>query len=157
MRLFALTMTILSLFACKPRDPEAGGLLSEDTPADDGKVHIAKGGDYHVECAPAEADLPLGSPTYLLEVEGAANAGDEAQELLVTVKKSWSGRQDVVASKELGHGAVSEGGPLFVGFTSGVLTGDVSNGQKANAYTGILTLAGDVEGLKVTCQVLRAH
>jgi hypothetical protein len=148
-RVPCLFLTLLVLGACKPRDPDAAGLLDDPTP--DTKVQIAKGGDWDIFCSPLEG-AGAGLPTYLLEVEGAVNAGDEAQELLVTVKKSWSGRQDVLANKELGHGAVSAQGPLFVGFTSGVLTADPTPADGKTLHTGVLTLAGDqAEGLKVSC------
>ncbi len=144
-----------SAFACKTRDPDAGGLLSDD--ADDAatKVQIAKGGDWNVACTPAEAESTAAS--YDLAVEGAVNGGDEAQELLVSVAKSQGGKAEHVVTKELGHGAVSDTGPLFVGFTSGVLTADATTVSGKTAYVGVLTLTTDnTEGLKVSCSVSRA-
>jgi hypothetical protein len=155
MRHFGYVLLVLAAFGCKPRQWDEGGLLSDEPTAEEDVVRIAKGGDWDIACAPADAsEGTLGVATYLLEVEGAVNAGDEAQELLVSVKKSYSGRQDVLVTKQLGHGAVSRQGPLFVGFTSGVLTGDPVEIAGKPVHAGVLTLApGETEGLKVNCTV----
>lgn len=154
MRKFVCFLIACSAFACKTRDPDAGGLLSDDEDSDT-KVQIAKGGEWDVACSPAEAEAA--PATYEVSVEGAVNAGDEAQELLVSVTKSQNGKKEGVVSKELGHGAVSEAGPLFVGFTSGVLTGDATTSEGKTTYAGVLTLAKEnTEGLKVNCSVSKA-
>jgi hypothetical protein len=154
MRALLPVLILLAAVACKPRDPDAGGLLSDESTTDT-KVQIARGGDWHVACRPTEADGDAAQ--YDLAVEGAVNAGDEAQELLVSVTKAQGGKAQSLVTKELGHGVVSDAGPLFVGFTSGVLTGDPSTVSGKPVYTGVLTLATDgTEGLKVTCTVARA-
>ncbi len=155
MRKLVCLLLACSTFACKTRDPDAGGLLSDEPDAADAKVQIAKGGDWNVACSPVEAESTAAS--YDLAVEGAVNAGDEAQELLVTVAKSQGGKAENIVTKELGHGAVSETGPLFVGFTSGVLTADATTVSGKTTYVGVLTLAKDnTEGLKVSCSVSKA-
>lgn len=155
MRHFVLVLAATAVFACKPRDPDAGGLLSDEPAAEEEiKVEIAKGGDWIIACKPADADG--GSWTYDLAIEGAVS-NDEAQSLLVSVSKSQNGKTQNLVTKELGHGAVSAAGPLFVGFASGVLTGDPGATEGNVAHNGVLTLVKDAaEGVKVVCRVAKA-
>lgn len=155
MRYYLLPLILLMAVACKPRDPDSGGLFAADAENDEVRVPIAKGGDWNVHCQSTETDSGLRS--YEFRVEGAVNNGDEAQELLVSVSKTQDGKTQDLVVKNLGHGAVSEAGPLFVGFTSGVLTADAATVDGKVVYTGVLTLTPDhTEGLKVQCSVERA-
>jgi hypothetical protein len=140
--------------ACKPRNPDEGGLLqSDDELTAPVQSEVKPGGDFHLSCQPADGDPD--HATYTFEVTGAVSEQDESQDVLVTVAKSESGgKPSVLGSKLEGHGAISVSGPVFVGFPLGVLTADPApRGQ--SAHPGVLTLAGDpkADGLKVSCLV----
>ncbi len=140
--------------ACKPRDPDAGGLLSSDEPAP-ASAEVAKGGDWLVSCQPAGDDVE--ATVYQIAVAGAVSESDESQDVLVSVEKSNKGQIQVVAENEAGHGALSPSGSVFVGFSSGVLTAELASGTARATHAGVLTLSKDqaASGLNVTCAVER--
>src|SRR5436305_96797 len=137
-----LAAATLAATACKPRNPDEGGLLSADeeqpTPV---QATVAAGGEFHLTCQPADPDSD--KSTYDLEVTGAVNEHDESQDVLVSVLKTKAGAKDVLADKVAGRGAVSVHGPVFVGFPLGVLTADPQADGKAGPHAGVLTLAND--------------
>ena len=144
---------LLSIPGCKARNPDAAGLMSE--PSAYTGPEVAKGGSWSLNCTGAEADG--NKAVYALQVQGALSPTDEGQDILVSASKTLDGKSETLAEHEQGHGALSAGGPLFLGFFSGVLTANLQAGMAPATHSGVLTLVKDpnVEGLKVHCQLLK--
>ena len=153
MRHLVLVAALAAVFACKPRNPDEGGLLSDDAGKAPVQTSVAPGGQFHLHCQPA--DEAADATTYDVDVAGAVDEKDESQDVLVSVARTAHGATDVLADKLEGRGALSVQGPVFVGFPMGVLTADPQAGGKPGAHMGVLTLANDLSasGLKVSCAV----
>ena len=159
-----LLLTALTVFsvtaACKERDPEAAGLLSDGTPAaaasEPGPADLPAGGAFTITCRPQDPELAR--DVFVLGVRGAVKADDEAQPVAVTVERRRANaaqQTDKLADGEPGRGAVRPKGAVFVGFVSGVLTAEYAGVAGNNTHTGLLTLAADpaVNGMPVGCTV----
>lgn len=153
MRIFiGMLMTALfvgSTGACKTREPEQAGLLSAaDEAVDDA---VASGGEYSVRCS-AEDEAPAN--IYMLVVRGAVSATDEAQLLIVDVDQLNVGASQPkrLFSSMSGRGAIDMQKSLFIGFERGALTADAAD-DTAGGFTGVLSIADQVDGLAVRCQV----
>jgi len=157
MRLTTVLTVVLALAACKTRDPDRAGLLDEE----DGEVEgtptglqladqPATGGAWDIDCKTAS-----GGERFHVEVDGAVSATDEAQPLVVSITRFVGDEQHAVVTGDRGRGAASEGGPLFIGFQSGVLTAERGAG---GALAGVLTLSRDqkARALDVTCTLAKA-
>jgi hypothetical protein len=145
----------LSAVACKQRDPDAAGLLSDGTQTPTAE-NTAPAGDYTIGCRAQDPDLP--QDVFTLVVHGAASATDETQALSVTVLRRYADAARGVAElarAEAGRGAVRPKGPIFVGFQSGALTAEYTAAGALETHNGLLTLASDpaVNGLSVGCAV----
>jgi hypothetical protein len=156
MRVILSITVFLLLSGCKTRDPDAAGLLDDDTaPTSEPESTDdtpAPGGNWSLTCTPTE----LGTDTtYTLAINGAVSA-DETQTIAVSASELRGGTSTVIADHQLGHGAVPPAGPVFIGFSGGLLTTDAPNAK--GVRPGVLTLARDqnAEGLKVSCQAVQA-
>lgn len=152
--LFALIAVLAFASACKQRDPEAAGLVSEGTATQDLALSDtpAAAGAYTIKCRTDEPEVA--QDLIIIAVRGAVSQTDEAQPLAVSVvRQRGNGAQsDKLADGEQGRGAVRPTGPLYVGFPSGVLTAEYA---APGPHVGLLTLAADpaVNGLPVSCMV----
>jgi hypothetical protein len=158
MRATLIISMLIAVAGCKTRDPDASGLLDDDSAAtsEPDADAPAPGGDWTITCNPAEPDPDI--KAYTLNVSGATTA-DEAQFVRVSLRLTHSeaaAGQDVVADRVIGHGAIAENGPVFVGFPSGVLTADAPTNGGLRA--GVLTLVSgrNTAGLKVTCTAVKS-
>lgn len=153
-----LTLTL----ACKTRDPNAGGLLDDDetTPTLGLIDPPASGnGQWTVTCVEQDGGAEDGpAASYRFAVLGAVDERDETQAISVSVEKlggaAGGARARTLADSEPGRGALSIGGPLFLGFASGVLTAEPSGDGR---HIGVTTLQRDDEAqaLSVTCVVVK--
>lgn len=156
--LFAGATFILLTNACKQRDPEAAGLLSDGTQsltlAEPSAEAPGAGGAFTITCHPVDAETA--AKTYILDVRGAVSDSDETQSLTVSVTRkddASSAPATIVAPLESGRGVVRLKGSIFIGFAAGVLTADVAPGSAVGTHTGLLTLSNDqgANGMAVAC------
>lgn len=155
-RQVTLVMTMLALsvtsVSCKAHNDGARSLSAAEE-AKETPAPVAAGGRWEVVCQSVET--PTDKAIYKLNVRGAVSETDEGQAILVSVTKVVGSTSEQVATEEPGHGAISEKGQGFLGFTSGVLTSLYQPSAGSRAHTGVLTLAKlqQVEGLRVGCDV----
>lgn len=154
-----LVVAMVNLGACRTRDPDAEGLLDADPQlqkdeaaaiADEG---IANDGNWRVTCKPADGS---GDKAYILLIHGATSARDETQPLRVSLAIERSNGLETLSRDEMGRGAIDPKGALFVGFESGVLTGEA--GTQQASYQGVMTLSKDrdADALAVQCTAEKA-
>ena len=158
----AVIVFVSSLSACKQRDPDAAGLLSngtqvvDDVPAGAPSDGTPAPGSFTVTCRPQDPQIQ--QDLFIVAVRGAVSPDDEAQPVVVSVERRRANaaqQADRLAADESGRGVVRPKGAVFIGFQSGVLTADYAGQASANTHTGLLTLAADpsVNGMPVGCRV----
>lgn len=148
-----LILVIFSGLACRTRDPDAEGLLDsepqlqKEEAAAIAEEGVANDGSWRVNCKPTDG----GEKTYVLFVQGATSALDETQPLRVSLSIERGNQRQTLSTDEMGRGAIDPKGALFVGFESGVLTGEA--GEKQATYQGVMTLSkdNDADALAVQC------
>ncbi|MEN9833826.1 MAG: hypothetical protein RL011_19 [Pseudomonadota bacterium] len=142
----------VSAAGCKAHNVGARSLSAAEE-AKEEPAPVADGGRWEVVCQSVES--PADKAVYKLTVRGAVSETDEGQSILVSVAKVVGSTLEQISKDEPGHGAISEKGQGFLGFTSGVLTSLYQPSAGSRAHTGVLTLAKlqQVEGLRVGCDV----
>lgn len=160
--LFAFGMAA-AFGACKARNPDAAGLLSEGVPDEDSEDGAAA----IIRCRPE--DPSLSGETYLFTTDHAA-AGADPVAMILTVEhmpakgiKGQAGPQakgrQIVVKDALAKGVVNPAGQLFFSFPGGVLTADAKAGKttvQGETHTGVLTIDADsnARALTVDCALL---
>ena len=165
-----LILGMLSLAACRTRDPDALGLLDapvqgeefgdDEAGIDGGEARqevVAADGNWQIQCSPADQQAG-DTRSYQLVVRGAIRPDDELQPLLVNIKVERAGQATVLGEDEMGRGAVDPQGAIFVGSAAGVLTAEYRDkGERPMHHQGVITLAKDkdADALAVFCKVDR--
>lgn len=151
-----LLSLVAVLASCKTRDPNQAGLLSAVEPSTDG---VAVGGVWVIDCQPIIAEKePSSTAEFHFFVQGAVAAGNEAQDLLVSLTWKHDGKAESIVEKAAGQGTVANGGDLFLSFGKGVLTGTPLAAGSMNAtHAAVLTLSAEtgVNGLQVQCKAVK--
>ena len=112
-------------------------------------------GNWTVVCQSVESgNVPA---IYTITVQGAVSETNEGQDILVNVSRTIANKTESLSTNERGHGALSERGQSFVGFSSGVLTAMYQSGAAGRRHAGVLTLSNtaNVEGLRVACDIAK--
>mgnify|MGYP006275154705 CR=1 FL=1 len=150
--LLVLVAASFSTVGCKAHNAGAKSLSAAEE-AKETAAPVAEGGRWEVICQSVET--PVDKTLYKISVRGAVSETDEGQAILVSVTKVAGSVTEQISTDEPGHGAISEKGQGFLGFTSGVLTSLYQPSAGAKPHTGVLTLAKlqQVEGLRVGCDV----
>lgn len=151
----AVVITVCSgLLACKVHS-SASRSASDRTDDPETAPSVSEAGKWTIVCQSAEsANDPV---TYTISVQGAVSETNEGQDVLVSVSRNIGKKSDSLSTNERGHGALSERGQSFLGFSSGVLTAMYQPTVSGRPHSGVLTLSNtaNVEGLRVTCDIAK--
>ncbi|MCX6105758.1 MAG: hypothetical protein NTY08_08025 [Proteobacteria bacterium] len=143
-----------SLLGCKVHS-SASRSASDRTDDPETAPSVSDAGNWTVVCQSAES---VNDPaTYTITVQGAVSETNEGQDVLVSVSRTVGKKSESLSTNERGHGALSERGQSFLGFSSGVLTAMYQPAASGRPHSGVLTLSNtaNVEGLRVSCDIAK--
>ena len=144
-----------SILGCKVHS-SASRSASDRTDDPETAPSVSEAGNWTAVCQSVEsANDPA---IYTISVQGAVSETNEGQDVLVSVSRTVANKSESLSTNERGHGALSERGQSFLGFSSGVLTALYQPGAAGRPHTGVLTLSNtaNVEGLRVACNIAKA-